>query len=278
MRDDELIVDVVAGHSTGASVGTAWQSVAAAVVAVTALSVVVVWAYRLGVRDANDVPVIKALVEDMRLTPDDPGGLQVAHQERRVYDLVAGAAPAAEPVAALAPPPEPLAEDDVPMGALTALIEPAAPPASTAPTPEPAQVAPAAPAPAAARTSLDDLVAEALGAVPPPLDDGLASPRPRLRPILAAATVPQRPAPPPQPAIQLGAYQTRDVALQMWRSLAARNGDLLAGRDPVVSELVGTSRTLYGLRAVPFATTAEAQGLCAALRSRDEDCLVTEMR
>ncbi|PIP98363.1 MAG: hypothetical protein COW75_00120, partial [Rhodobacterales bacterium CG18_big_fil_WC_8_21_14_2_50_71_9] len=34
--------------------------------------------------------------------------------------------------------------------------------------------------------------------------------------------------------------------------------------------------TLYRLRAAPFADMAEARALCAALRSRGEDCLLVE--
>jgi hypothetical protein len=89
---------------------------------------------------------------------------------------------------------------------------------------------------------------------------------------------PASPFQPGTPAIQLGAYLSAEVAQTMWRTLAARNGDLLAGREPVVNPIVGSTRTLYGLRAAPFATMAEAQGLCAALRARNEDCLVTELR
>lgn len=266
----------------------------AAVVTVVALAAVVTWAYRLGMRDAQDVPVIRAMVEDMRIAPEDPGGLQVAHQDRRIYDVITDDAPREEPATALAPPPEPLVDEDVAMGQL---LREAAPVRTEAPFAEgdrqiEAQ-SPAAPrdpvetvAPSDglatqsdAIASIDDLVREVLG-VSGAIADGMPSPRPRVRPVLVSTGPAQtRPRPTaPQPAIQLGAYQTRDVALQMWRSLSARNGDLLAGRDPVVNELAGSSPPLYGLRAVPFATTAEARGLCAALRARDEDCLVTQVR
>jgi hypothetical protein len=269
MRDESFIdYDVLtdAGEATGG--GASWRGAAAALVSVCVLALLVVWAYRLGVRDAHEVPVIRALVDEMRIAPEDPGGLQVAHQDRQVYDMVAGNPVETDGATDLAPAPETLAEEDLPMAALV--------PDAIGAVPEAAPAAPAAP------VTVDDLVAAVLGATagPDPIPDAPLSPLPALRPARAGGSLDAEPAAfvPPQPAIQLGAYLTRADALAMWDSLSARNGDLLAGRDPVVSTLVGTDRTLYGLRAVPFATAAEAQGLCAALRARSEDCLVTELR
>jgi hypothetical protein len=267
-------------------------SIGAATLTMAALATVVVWSYRLGVRDANDVPVIKAMVEKMRDRPEDPGGLRVEHQDRRVYGLIVDGASDEDQPAVLAAPPEPLQAEDVAMARLVPAVEAAEPAleetlGESAATDDAAPTATAEAPPAASRArDLEALVREAL-ATPEPITDGLPSPLPRLRPILASAssvdTVEPRAArptapTPARPAIQLGAYNDPDLALEMWRSLAARNGDLLAGRDPVVDTLVGTTRTLYGLRAVPFATMAEAEGLCAALQARDEDCLVTVTR
>jgi hypothetical protein len=276
MRDESYIDYDALTDSPDDVGGSAWRAAAAAVVSLCLLALLVVWAYRLGVRDAHDVPVIRAMVEQMRIAPEDPGGLQVAHQERQVYDLISGDAADETATATLAPPPEALEDEDLPMAALAP---------ETVPEPVAAAVTVAEPAIAdAIETTVDDLVARVLGAstLPDPIPGAPASPLPALRPARGggSAAVVATPAAltPARPAIQLGAYLSRSDALSMWDDLAARNGDLLAGRDPVVSELVGTSRTLYGLRAVPFATSAEASGLCAALRARNEDCLVTEIR
>ena len=38
------------------------------------------WAYRLGTRDAAEVPIIRAMEGPARIQPEDPGGLRAAHQ------------------------------------------------------------------------------------------------------------------------------------------------------------------------------------------------------
>jgi hypothetical protein len=270
MRDEVLYeqdadIDEPAGRRS-------WGGAVAALVSVCVLAVLVVWSYRLGVRDAHEVPVIRAMVSELRVAPTDPGGQQVEHQERRVYDAMTRHAPEPGRSTTLAPPPEALAREDVPMGRLAAVPDDEAvlPPAVTEPE----------------LRSVDDLVALALG------QQGTGetasagrSPMPPTRPgraagVQTAAAMPSAPVAtagmsPGTPAIQLGAYLSEEVARTMWQTLAARNGDLLAGRRPVVSVIDGQNRRLYGLRAAPFDSRAEAQGLCAALRARNEECLVT---
>jgi hypothetical protein len=78
------------------------------------------WAYRLGTRDAAEVPIIRAMEGPARVQPADPGGLQAAHQGLEVNAILAGTPPeagAAESIT-LAPPPMTLAEEDGPQGEL----------------------------------------------------------------------------------------------------------------------------------------------------------------
>ena len=49
------------------------------------------WSYNLGTRDAGEVPVIKAIDGPARIQPEDPGGLQAAHQGLEVNRVLAGA-------------------------------------------------------------------------------------------------------------------------------------------------------------------------------------------
>jgi hypothetical protein len=64
----------------------------------------------------------------------------------------------------------------------------------------------------------------------------------------------------------------------MWREISARNGDVLAGRAPVLGVTEQDGRTLHLLRAAPFESLDEAQSLCAAMRARGEDCLTVRPR
>lgn len=77
------------------------------------------WSYRLGTRDAGEVPVIKAAEGPTRVEPEDPGGLQAAHQGLEVNAVLAGRpAPAPTEAKPAAPAPEPLAAEDEPQGEL----------------------------------------------------------------------------------------------------------------------------------------------------------------
>jgi len=179
----------------------------------------------------------------------------------------------------IAPPPERLAEEDAAPRARAA-----APVASPAPQDALAD---------AISSEVDGLVAAVLGVAPPdaapdaaPAGDAAVAraPAPAPRPAAAArgsavaspAAQPSAAAATRGPQVQLGAYLSNEDALRMWRGFRARNGDLLAGRSPAVAPLPGAERTLYRLRAQPFADMAEARALCAALRGRGEDCLLVE--
>ena len=48
------------------------------------------WAYRLGTRDAAEVPIIRAMEGPTRIQPEDPGGLRAAHQGLEVNSVLAG--------------------------------------------------------------------------------------------------------------------------------------------------------------------------------------------
>jgi cell division septation protein DedD len=77
------------------------------------------WAYRLGTRDAGEVPIIRAMEGPSRFQPEDPGGSTAAHQGLEVNAVLAGR-PAPEDAAAaqLAPQPGALVAEDGPQGML----------------------------------------------------------------------------------------------------------------------------------------------------------------
>ena len=120
-----------------------WVRLAGAATSVALLIGVVVWGYKLAVRDVSGVPVIRAIEGPARIAPEDPGGELASHVGLAV-NQVAGtgyAAPGPEQVL-LAPDPEGLAEDDMTMAAVGPLPDPGAPA-----TPDPAETAEPAPPP-----------------------------------------------------------------------------------------------------------------------------------
>lgn len=94
-----------------------------AIVFVGVIALMGVWAWRLGTRDASEVPIIRALDGPSRVQPADPGGLQAAHQGLEVNDVLGGASERAGAPAAI-PPARPTAPaldaEDAPQGELVA--------------------------------------------------------------------------------------------------------------------------------------------------------------
>ena len=94
------------------------RRIAGAIVFLGLVAVMGTWAWRLGTRDAAEVPVIKAMAGPSRVAPDDPGGLQAAHQGLEVNAVLAGQPAPAPRVEPAARPPEVLTAEDAPQGEL----------------------------------------------------------------------------------------------------------------------------------------------------------------
>jgi hypothetical protein len=242
--------------------GRAWTALGATL-SVVILAILVVWSYRLGIRDAADVPVIRAQTDAFKMRPEDPGGLEVAHQNRAIYTLVTPSDPTGE--AGYAPASEDLAAEDLAPSAAridpNATVVVAAPEPLPTKTPENQEIA-ALPAPVEAPAltgeteSGADLAAE-------PLDDlgpaPLRAPAPRQRPSQQSVTAPsQAEAAEPRAAaaassvqIQLGAFGTEEIAAEQWTALKTRNGDLLNGRARVITPVTSGGRPQFRFRAGP---------------------------
>ena len=98
------------------------RRIAGAAVFLGLIAAMGLWSYRLGTRDAAEVPVIRAMEGPVRIQPEDPGGAQAAHQGLEVNEVLAGTptpAPAARPAEPAPVQPAPtVAEEDAPQGAL----------------------------------------------------------------------------------------------------------------------------------------------------------------
>ncbi len=133
--------------------------------------------------------------------------------------------------------------------------------------------------------------------------------RPRLRPVrpvravqaepavattaqasLAATRPQQRRAQPlaatPQPAsfdpnnlpagtrlVQLGAYDSIDIAQVEWAKFSARFADLMVGKKQIVQEASSGGRNFYRLRAMGFDDLSAARRFCSALVAEGADCI-----
>ncbi|NKX44828.1 SPOR domain-containing protein [Roseicyclus persicicus] len=275
-----------------------------------------VWAFQLTMRDVSGVPVIRALEGPMRVPPADPGGVQAEHQGLAVNRLAEGAEAGPVPDRlVLAPPPVDLAavqlasastaaprapEMPTPAaaGAQTqALIDrliaraeplaPVAPQAAALPAPAPL------PAPGAEPEVLPAVAADpATAQVIPASVPGVArSLRPASRPagVEARAPTPVAAAPVTEEIdaatlpegtrlVQLGAFDTPDIARAEWARLTDRFPDYFDGRARVIQEASSGGSAFYRLRAAGFEDLAASRRFCAALMAQNAPCIPVTVR
>lgn len=74
--------------------------------------------------------------------------------------------------------------------------------------------------------------------------------------------------------VQLGAYSTERTALSAFAEAKRRHPDLVGEAEPVLVPVEVRGRTLHRLQFGAFASRAEAERVCAAIRARGGDCLV----
>jgi hypothetical protein len=73
--------------------------------------------------------------------------------------------------------------------------------------------------------------------------------------------------------VQLGAYDTAEIARTEWDRFAGRFGDLMTGKERVVQEASSGGRAFYRLRAMGFEDLADARRFCAAIVADGADCI-----
>lgn len=78
--------------------------------------------------------------------------------------------------------------------------------------------------------------------------------------------------------IQLGAFNSHEIAESQWRRATRRNGDLLAPYGHIVTTVESGGRTLFRLRVGPMPERQRAQDICAALKARGDACIVATVR
>ncbi|MFT3689930.1 SPOR domain-containing protein [Paenirhodobacter sp.] len=316
-----------------------WVQYAGAATSIALILGVVIWGYKLAVRDVSGVPVIRAIEGPARIAPEDPGGDLARHVGLAVNE-VAGkglAAPGPERVV-LAPAPEGLSQDDAPMSGVKSLVrvnrnepealaeaEPASAPVPVVPQgtalaveaealpvdgPEESEGAAAAQIRAAAAEAnrtrpvprvvpeipkgAGSTVTTLSDAVPDDAPGVKQSPRPVMRPArapiakvkpvetpVAAAQVEEvDPATLPEGArvVQIGAFDTPDLARAEWNRVAAKFGAQMSDKRRIIQEAVSGGRTFYRLRAEGFRNVDDSRKFCAALVEGGINCIPTVAR
>lgn len=114
------------GPSRFSRVKSAISTAIGALIAMALLLTLGVWFYRLGVRDAQNVPIIRAAAEPAKTRPEDPGGMVAPHQDVSSYGVADSQGVQAGAAVIAPPPPEPK-DEDIAMGQLAAEQAPVAP-------------------------------------------------------------------------------------------------------------------------------------------------------
>lgn len=281
------------------------------VVSLALIAGVLVWGYQILARDVSGVPVVQALNEPMRKPPEDPGGQQAEHQGLAVNEVAAhGTASAPRDRLVLAPPALALTEDDAPRSVLAPAPVVDAVPQSALPEMDTTDIA-TTELPEAEETDVQAIL-EALAATAEPLEPltplseeveepeviasltplsadlgpGVArSLRPKARPVaLSTVAAPRQPTqaaneidagsiPSGTRLVQLGAYDSAEVARSEWDRLTGRFGDYMAGKQRVIERATKAGRTFYRLRAHGFADVSDARRFCSQLVAQNAACI-----
>ena len=227
-------------------------------------------------RPGGGPPVIQADSTPYKAKPADPGGMQVANQDKLIYERVAkGDAPRQVemllPPAEEPKPPPPKPNEDV--------AKTAAPPAEKQPAMEKAAAAPELESKDPEVDALEQAVAAIAGdrtsAVNSAPKTGPSLPQNTAKTVLlpkqtAALTVPDG-----AYLVQLAAARSNDGAEAEWKRLSGQHEDLLGGLNHMVLQAdLGDRGVFYRLRVGPLADRAAADDLCAVLTAKNTGCIV----
>ena len=259
-----------------------------AVVLVTIIGAVV-YAYDLGFRQGakHAPPLITADPSPTKMPPASPGGIEIPHQDKLVYQRLSTARePTKAQVEILLPPPEePLpkpARDIAPQlasaaaativsdaGSTASTLAPVTQTSSAAKTAAPPSSTP--PTPLAPVSSVQAVAKPAQQAV------ALAVPTPSSK---RAAPVPALKAPPINATylVQLGSFRTDAAAQVGWQRLAKRHRAILEQLPHRVAQAdLGAAKGIYHrLQVGAFNSRGSADALCRQLKAQGQDCLIVK--
>ncbi len=84
--------------------------------------------------------------------------------------------------------------------------------------------------------------------------------------------------PPGTRLVQLGAFDTAEIALGEWQRLQDQFADYFAGKAQVIQKASRGGREFYRLRVMGFADLSDARRFCSVLLARDAACIPVSVR
>ena len=233
------------------------------------------FAYEQGVRMGMKVtpPLIKAETGPVKVPPDEPGGLEVLHQDKEIYERMAGSETTGQGEATLRPETERPAPKEQLLAATGKSDNSSG--TATIPVPPPPKITGSGdggskPASASVGTAADETAATKL---PPPV------------PLVPKASAPSAVVQAERPSVQqiakavfrvqLGAYRSAEAAEGDWVRFSTLEESLLGPLDYLIVRAdLGGKGVYYRLQAGPLDGPVAARAMCNKLQQRKLGCLV----
>lgn len=275
------------GLGAAVAIATRW---AGAIISVGLVIGIIYWAFSLGQRDAQDVPVIRAMEGAARIAPENPAGSQAENQGLAVNEVLAQTEPTViNTDTTLAPTTQSVEAEDESMAALEAVT---AAPTNVVATPvraDAASVMTEINPPTVAHVATDGMTLPVRRpesfANGNPLSDAIEGLLEELLPEEGDTStfVPELPRPVPKfgnplldpgaALVQLGAFNSVSDATEAWGKYQRVHGDLLGNLMRFIEPIEAGGRVLYRLRAAGLEDLDKTRALCAALEARNVDCI-----
>lgn len=248
--------------------GRGWLMLIVVLAVLAALAGVVYFAYQQGREEGirTAPPIVRADGGPEKVAPQDPGGIDIPHQDKEIFERITGdtsASNADSGVERLLPPPEEPAQ----LPAATPAQQPAATPRSPSTT-ETLLAPSGTPAPATTPPPAPSAPAAPAAAQPAPTPAPAPSPAPRPTPAAAPAATGAW-------VVQIGAFRDTTRANTEWAGVQRKHPSILGSASADIQRAdLGDRGIWYRLRASGFASKDAANSACAALKAAGTDCLV----
>jgi cell division septation protein DedD len=239
---------------------------------------------------AQPVPVVRADIQPYKTAPDDPGGMDVAHQGSTVFSAARSGDPedGVENLLAEEPTEEAMPRSQLFAGLNTGVDQPA--PAAELPKAMPPQpiatsedtasaspqdVAPSAGATKTTTTTTTTTTAAVKPAEPKPVDMAAAAQvASQIEPTAGAATAAPKMVTDGTHFVQLASIREKSGSEKEWKKLTAAHSSLSGMNYRTVSADLGAKGTFHRIQAGPM-SKAEATTLCNAIKAKTPGgCLI----
>jgi cell division protein FtsN len=259
------------------------------------------YAYKAGTAPtaAEDVPLVKSDGTPLRVKPQEPGGMEIPHRDKTVYEAItrSNTTPLATP---LVTPEKIVPASEEPAPALSTseremaearqkLLANITQPAATKTELLTATADPETPAKPLSEPVLEPLPHKAeapaqpsASVATPAMEKTPAAPTATpAAPIVAEAVAPKAPLPKAASKtgvrMQLGAFKSAAEAEGVWAKLKRQHAELLGSQQITIEKAdLGAKGTFYRLQLVNLPNDAEAQSLCKKLEARKQGCFLVK--